>query len=219
MDYTLTKLLGGIANGNDVPGDWDLISEWIEPGTGRKSIYDKRHFFQGSDRYTVWVAADVPETDFQAVMYWHREMYRGDIVAVQKDILKESISGAMNYTNLIMVVGYAALAALLSNGKGLFTPVTFFSATIFLAFSAFAFIAWEIYGMVVRSKSGIALASAVNDSETFEAKAKAHQDHMAATMRRLLPLWVTNIALAAGCGLVSFAIMISAYIHAAWRAI
>ncbi len=219
MDYTLTRLLGGIANGKDVPGDWELISEWDEPGTERKSIYEKRHFYHGGDRFTVWVAVEVPEPDFQAIMQWHREMYRGDLVAVQKDVLKESISAATNYTNVIMVVGYAALAALLSNGKGLFTPLTFFTATIFLALSVCAFVVWEIYGMVIRSKSGIALAQAVNDSATFEERIRAHQEDMATTMRRLLPLWVTNVAVAAGCGLVSFAIMLSAYIHAAWQAI
>lgn len=219
MEYTLTKLLGGIANGKDVPGDWELISEWPEPGTERKSIYDKRSFHQGADRFTVWVAVEVPEADFQAIMHWHREMYRGDIVAVQKEMLKESISAATNYTNLIMVVGYAALAALLTNGKGMFTPLTFLLATVFLALSACAFVAWEIYGMTVRSKSGIYLARAVNDSMTFEARLKSHQDAMATAMRRLYPLWVTNIAIAGGCGLASFLIMLSAYIHGAWMAV
>lgn len=219
MDYTLIKLLGGVANGKDVPGDWESISVWAEPGTERRSLYDKRHFFHGNDRYTVWVDTEVPEPAFLDVMFWHREMYRGDIVAIQKDVLRESISTATNYTNIIMVVGYAALAGLLTNGKDVFTPLTFFLATIFLALSVLIFVAWEIYGMTVRSRSGIAMAQAVNDAATFEERIRAHQEAMAKTMRNLLPLWATNIALAAGFGLASFLTMLSAYVHAAWNAI
>lgn len=219
MDYTLDKLLGGVANGMEVPRYWDDIAEWEEPGTGRKTIYEKRYFFHCGDRFTVWVATGVPEPDFQAIMHWHREMYRGDLVATQKEVLKESISAATSYTNVILAVGYAALAALLSAGKSTFTPLTYFLAAIFLAASVFAFVSWEVYGMVVRSKSNIALAQAVNDPETFEQRVSRHQEEMAGIMRRLQPLWVTHVAIAAGCGLVSFTIMVFAYIHAAWMSL
>lgn len=73
--------------------------------------------------------------------------------------------------------------------------------------------------MIVRSKSNIALAQAVNDPETFETRMSRHQEEMAGTMRRLQPLWVLNVGVAAGCGIVSFAIMVFAYIHAAWMAL
>ncbi len=219
MDYTLGRLLGGVANGLDAPSYWDTIAEWEERGTGRKTIYEKRYFFHRGDKFTVWVATGIPEPDFQAIMQWHREMYRGDFVAIQKEVLKESIAAATSYTNVILAVGYAAMAALLSAGKPTFTPVTYFSATIFLSISVFAFVAWEVYGMIVRSRSNIALAQAVNDPETFETRMSRHQEEMAGTMRRLQPLWVLNVGVAAGCGIVSFAIMVFAYIHAAWMAL
>lgn len=47
MDYTLNKLMGGVANGKDVPGDWELISVWEEPGTEIRSAYERRQFYHG----------------------------------------------------------------------------------------------------------------------------------------------------------------------------
>lgn len=80
------------------------------------------------DRFNVWVAVDIPEPDFQAIMQWHRETYRGDLVSAQKSLLHESISAATNYSNVIMVVGYAGMFTLWTqlsgSDVGKFTPLT-----------------------------------------------------------------------------------------------
>lgn len=221
-EYTLKRLLGGIANGYDVPDDWDLISEWVEPGTGNKSVYDKRAFFMGDDKFIVWVAVDVPEVAFQGVMRWHREMYRGDLVDAQKDVLRESIAAATNYTSVIMVVGYAALFTLWSQmsgtGVGKFTPMTSFTLAILLALSVLAFIGWEVFGMIVRSKVNIALARAVDDAPRFEAHIREHREKMARLMRGLQPAWAAVVGVAAGCAVLAFLVMLSAIVHAAWLA-
>jgi hypothetical protein len=223
MDYTLSRLMGGIANGKDVPGDWELISEWVEPGTDAKSVYEKRHFYQGGDRFDVWVAVDVPEPDFLAIMRWHREMYRGDLVAAQKDVLRESMAAATSYTNVIMVAGYAALFALwvqmAGDEPGKFTRLTSFAAAIFLSLSVLAFVGWEIFGMLVRSKVNIALARAVNNPPEFESNMRDHREKMASLMRYLHPAWVVVISLAAGGALIAFGIMLSALLHGAWLAL
>lgn len=223
MDFTLSKLMGGIANGKDVPGDWELISEWVEPGTGAKSIYEKRHFYHGGDRFNVWVAVDVPEPDFLAIMHWHREMYRGDLVAAQKEVLRESMAAAASYANVIMVVGYAALFTLWvqmsGDGPGKFTPLTSFVVAIFLSLSVLAFVGWELFGMIVRSKVNIALARAVNDPSEFEENMREHRERMASLMRRFQPAWAAAISIAAGSALAAFAVMLSALLHGAWLAL
>jgi hypothetical protein len=223
MDYTLSKLMGGIANGMDVPGDWEFISEWEEPGTGRKSIYEKRHFYYGGDRFDVWVAVEVPEPDFQAIMQWHREMYRGDLVAAQKDVLHESMAAATNYTNVIMVAGYAALFTLWvqmsGDGPGKFTRLTSFAAALSLSISVLAFVGWEIAGMVIRSKVNIALARAVNNPAEFESRVREHREKMSALMRHFQPIWAVVISVAAGGALIAFGIMLSALLHGAWLAL
>lgn len=222
MQYTLARLLGGVANGKDVPGDWELISEWEEPGTELKSVYEKRHFYDGGDRFDVWVAVDVPEPDFQAVMRWHREMYRGDLVTAQKDMLKESMASAMSYTNIIMVAGYAALFALWTQmsgiGFGKFTPLTSLAAAIFLCLSVLAFIGWELFGMIVRSSVNLAIAKAVNDPSQFQARIAAHQETMAAFARKFQPIWVVVMFVAVGFALLAFITMLSALLHGAWLA-
>lgn len=223
MDYTLTRLLGGIANGKDVPGDWELISEWDEPGTERKSIYEKRHFYHGGDRFTVWVAVEVPEPDFQAIMQWHREMYRGDLVAAQKDMLQESMSAATSYTNVIMVAGYAALFALWAQMSGhevgKFTPLTSLAAAVCMSLSVLAFIGWEIFGMTLRSTVNISIAKAVNDPPRFEEHMRGYRERMQGIARKFHSAWIIVVSIAAGFALLAFGIMLSGLLHGAWHAI
>lgn len=218
-EYTLRRLLGGIANGRDAPADWQNIAEWQEPGAEGTCVYEKREFFHGGDKFYVWVAAGVTQDEFLSVMFWHREMYRGDLVAAQKEILRESVSSAMNYTNVILVVGYAALIALLSQGKDVFTPLTYFCATIFTAISVVAFILWEIFGMVVRSMININMAKAVKDEFTYIEKVRAHQEQVATLMRYFQPSWIATVGIAAGFGIAAFVIILSGYVHAAWLAL
>ena len=223
MDYTLSKLLGGVANGKDVPGDWALISEWIVPGTDIKSIYDKRHFYHGDDRFDVWVATDVPEPDFIAIMQWHREMYRGDLVAAQKSLLHESISAAANYSNVIMVVGYAGLftlwAQMTGHGVGKFTPLTSFIVALCLALSVIAFLGWELFGMVLRTRTNIKIAQAVNDPSQFERHIKSYREEMETLTRKLLPAWKYVFAIAVVFALAAFGIILSALVNGAWLAL
>lgn len=223
MDYTLSRLLGGVANGKDVPGDWELISEWEEPGTGAKSIYEKRHFYDGGDRFNVWVAVDVPEPDFQAIMRWHREMYRGDLVSVQKDVLHESMAAATSYTNVIMVAGYAALFALWAQmsgtGPGKFTPLTSFAAAICMSVSVLAFIGWEIFGMTLRATVNNRIAQALNDAPRFEEHMHNYRERMSALALRFQHAWVITVSVAAGSALLAFGIMLSGLLHGAWLAL
>lgn len=218
--YEVGKLLGGIANGKDVPVDWSSIAEWEESGTGAKGIYEVRHFYHGADRFDVWVAVGIPEPDFQAIMWWHREMYRGDLVAAQKELLHESVQAASSYTNVIMVAGFAALFTLwvqmTGPETGKFAPLTSYVAGILLFVSVLSFIGWEVFGMIVRSMVNFELAKAVNDAPRFEAHIRRHREKMATLSRRLLPAWIVVLAIALLFGLASFRVMMSALIHGAW---
>lgn len=216
MDYTLKKLLGGIANGKDVPGDWELISEWVEPGTGISSIYGKRDFILGDDRFTVWVESTVPEPVFQAIMQWHREMYRGDLVEAQKDLLKESITAAISYTTIIMVVGYAALFAFWSFGEDRFTPATLFWSGILLAISVFVFVGFELAGMIIRARINLAIAEAVRNPAEFEMKMRTWREAQGSFVIRFQRVWIWTVGAAAGAAVLAFGVMLSAMVHGVW---
>jgi hypothetical protein len=218
-EFYLRKMLGGVANGEDASSDWSGISEWVAPGTTHKSVYQQRSFYSGADRFIVWVEVSIPEAGFQMIMTWHREMYRGDLVSAQKELLKESMAAAGNYANVIMVAGYAALFTFWSQSRDFFTPMTSFSAAIALAVSVLAFVGWEVFGMIVRARINIGISKAVGNPARFEQLMLSVSEDTARTTRTLYPAWLTAIAVAVGFGLVCFGILLSGFIHAAWLSV
>lgn len=220
MEYTLKKMLSGVANGKDVPGDWEVWGTWVVPGTNNASTYEKRSFVHGGDLFYVWVAVEVPEEAFQTVMFWQREMYRGDLVSAQKSLLNESVNAATNYANVLMVVVYAGLFALLTQmtgeGPGKFTPLTSFSVAICLGLSVFAFFIWEVFGITLRMFTNAELAQSVKDPSQFEKRVNAYRDRFASlVLRFLLPSHIvfgTAVFFAAA----TFLVMLSALINGAW---
>lgn len=215
-EFYVTKLLGGVANGEDAPGDWDEISEWTKPGTTEKSMYEQRSYFSGEHRYVVWVDIATSDETFLATMKWHKEMYRGDLVAAQKDLLRESMVAARSFTNAVMVAGYAALFVFWSTSREVLTPLTLFCAAIALAISVLFFIGWEMFGMILRSRLNVGIARAVNEPQRYEHLMRSVAEDRAGFMRKFYPTWLVVISVAAGCALLAFGILLSAFIHGAW---
>lgn len=217
-EYTLFKLLGGIGNGENVPSDWNGsdIAEYIRPGTDTKSVYERRAYYDAPDTYYVWTDAVLNEEPFNAIMHWHRATFRVVELQAQKDLIREANQSAERYTSVIMVVGYAGLFTIWAQQKTEFTPATSFAAGILLSLSLLAFIAWEIYGMVIRSRSGFAMAKAVEDPELFHQRMREHREKTAEGMNGSQKLWVWNVGIAAGFALASFGVMFSAMLHGAW---
>jgi hypothetical protein len=143
-------------------------------------------------------------------------MYRGSVIDAQKDMLHEAMSAAQNYTNVIMVVGYAALFTMWSQTKGTFTAGTTLATGVFLALSVFAFVGWEVFGMIVRSKTNIAIARAVADPTQFERRMKSYRDDQQVFMRRFAPIWTAVMSFAVLTGVIAFVILLSGLLHGAW---
>lgn len=223
MDHVSTKLLGGVANGRTVPDDWEGVSVWRVPGTDLKSTYEVRQYFHGQDCIGVWVAFDVPEPDFRAIMAWHLEMQRGSLAVATRELMKEQGAAAVSYTNVILVVGYAGLFAMwqaLSSGKDWeLTAATSMFAAIFLAISAAAFVGWELFAMVLRGKAALALARGSSEPERFLEHFQAHQRAMDRISGALGKVWAYVTGTAIVTAVVAFSIMLSAMLHGAWLAL
>lgn len=219
-EYFLGKLLDGVGNGLDVPESWGKGEEheYRLPGTDQVGVYEQRQYFEASDVYYVWVNKETPAGAFFSVMFWHRELYRGSLVETQKDLLHHSMSAAQSYTNVVMVVGYAALFTLWSQTKADFTVGTSLAAGVFLALSVLAFVGWEIFGMVIRSKSNIAVAKAVADPFQFELRMKMYRDNQSTFMRKFVPVWTAVMSFAVATALAAFAILLSGLLHGVWLA-
>lgn len=216
-DFLVRKLLGGPGNGQAVPGDWqDGIQDWIDYDATERHQYGKRVFFHGQDKFTVWVSPLVEQGQFYAIMYWHREMYRGDLVDAQKSLMHETMKSSMNYANVIMLAGYAALFTLWSQSRTDLTPATSLAAGIFLAVSVLSFVGFEVFGMMQRAKFMMSIGKAVSDPDRFEERMRAVQDDQQNLLRRLAPIWKFALTVAVTFALAAFVILLAAMMHGAW---
>jgi len=214
--YYLKKLLGGAANGLDVPANWkDGTHVFTFPGEAEVE-YSQRPYYSGDDIYYVWVEVSVEHKAFIAMMWWYREMLRTDVIQEQKNMLQESMTSAQAYTNIIMVVGYAALFTLWTQTKGTLTAASTLSAGILIAVSALFFVGWEVFGMVVRSKINIALAKAVSDPFEYERRMMNFRDDQQAFARRFYPIWAVVVSIAVVFAIAGFIVLLSGMLHGTW---
>jgi hypothetical protein len=214
------KLMGGEGHGLDVPQSWESGNEYEYslPGSTVVTTYTRRYFDKGDDRYYVWVDYDLDHRIFMNMLHWHTEILVGGLVDAQKELLQTSMKAAQNYTNVIMVVGYAALFTLWTQTKPELTEGTSFWAAIFMCISVMAFIAWEILGMVMRSMVHIRMAHVVADVNEYTRRLRtATADQQAFALKMFKP-WVAIVSIAGGCGLIAFGIMLVALMHGAWVA-
>ncbi len=217
-EFRMLKLLGGVGNGLGVPTHWESGEryEFTIPGTDNSGFYEARQYFRDSDVYYVWVETTVPPEGFLAVMFWHFEMERGTLVDAQKDLLHTSMTSSTQYTNVIMVVGYAALFTLWTQTKGMFTTATTLWSGVFLAISILFFVGWEVTQMIMRSMFNIRIGRAVADIDLFRERMRAVNQQQQSFIRRLYPAWTVVIAIAVASALSAFTIMLSALLHGAW---
>lgn len=217
-EYRMLKLLGGVGNGLDVPPHWETGQrrKFTVPGTENSSDYESRQYFRHDDVYYTWVAVDITPEQFWGVVFWHFEMERGALVDAQKDLLHTAMTSATHYTNVIMVVGYAALFTLWTQSTENFTVATTLWSGIFLAVSVLFFVGWEVAQMVMRSLFNIRIGRAVSDIDLFRERMRAVNQWQQSFVRRFYPAWTAVIAVAVTMALAAFVMMLSALIHGAW---
>lgn len=212
------KLLDGVGHGMDVPQSWQSGEEYEYslPGDTKVSTYTRRKYYKGDDVYYVWVDYDLPDKAFWTMMFWHTEVLLGGLVEAQKELLDTSMKAAQSYTNVIMVVGYAALFTLWTQTKSDVTAGTSFWAAIFMCISVMAFVAWEIVGMVMRSMVHIRMAHVVADVNEYAQRVRVAIAQQQDFARRMFKPWVALVSIAGSCGLIAFGIMLVAMMHGAW---
>ncbi|NJC50287.1 UNVERIFIED_ORG: hypothetical protein GGR78_003593 [Xanthomonas campestris] len=207
------KLFGGLGNGHDVPSDWEGRETWRPPGESFFTVYEQRAFWHGGDRIVVWTDIDMPEPMFKMAQWWHREMYRGDLVEAQRTLLRESMAAAASYTNVIMVAGYAALFAFWSQGKEWLTKATLLSSGVAIALSVFMFVGWEVFGMVIRSVANLSIAEAIRNPAEFERRMGVHRDKVGGFTERFRYVWVGVMLITVLSAAAGFLILLSGFVH------
>ncbi|QDS15163.1 hypothetical protein [Xanthomonas arboricola] len=212
-EYTAKKLLGGIANGHDLPVEWQGREIWKSPGHDIFSTYEPRSFWHGTDKITVWVEVNLPQAAFNDILWWHREMYRGDLLDSQRSLLRESMAAAASYTNIIMVVGYAALIAFWTQGKDWFTKPTLLASGIAIALSIFLFVVWEVFSMLYRSLINYSIAQAVNSPGLFEERIAKHRERVEKFVDGSRNGWFIVAGLALLSAFSGFSIIFSGFVH------
>lgn len=211
----LKKILGGPANGQDVPSDWETIATWERAGT-QSYVYEERSYRVGKNLYHVWVPFNVADSEIQAVIDWHAETFRQNSLADQKELLQKMMESAAQYTQVVMVVAYAALIAFLTTFRQEFTAATAFAAAVTLSVSLLAFIGWEVFGMVMRGISAIRIAQAVENPWQHAEKMDRYRADMARFAVKFRAAWILAMGLAVAAALTSFAIMGSAMLHGSY---
>lgn len=217
-EISYLKLMGGVGHAMDVPQSWQSGNEYEYslPGDTSVTTYTRRKFYKGDDVYYVWVNYDIDHEIFVSMMHWHTEVLLGGLVDAQKELLDVSMRAASNYTNVIMVVGYAAIFTLWTQTKEQLTVGTSFWVAIFLCASVLAFIAWEVFGMVMRSVVNIRMARVVADVSEYTQRLREAVAKQQEFGRKMYKPWVVTVSVAAGCGLAAFLIMLVAMMHGAW---
>jgi len=215
-DFFYKKMLGGVANSGNAPTHWDVdkISE-VAVGDGTVHKYTNRPFSIDGNTYHVWVYSQIPDEQYWNIMQWHRSAFKDDLLVRNKEVLRESMTAAKEYTNVIMLAGYAALFALLTQVSEL-TPATKLSAAFFLTISVGIFVALEVLGIAMRQRAVFAMAKAIGDPDSLELQLMTFSERTGELARKIVPVQFVAMWGAVLSGLAAFAILISGLMHGLW---
>jgi len=125
------------------------------------------------------------------------------------------MTAAKEYTNVIMLAGYAALFALLTQVSEL-TPATKLSAAFFLTISVGIFVALEVLGIAMRQRAVFAMAKAIGDPDSLELQLMTFSERTGELARKIVPVQFVAMWGAVLSGLAAFAILISGLMHGLW---
>lgn len=143
-------------------------------------------------------------------------MINREVLNAQKELLSSTFSQAQAYTNVILVAGYAGFFGIWTQMANEITKATKFWSGLLISLSIGGFIAWEVYGMVMRSKSLLGIARAVNEPGRFEELILEHKAKEQDRMIQFGRVWLIALPFIAGTGFLALGIMLSAFIHGLW---
>ncbi len=143
-------------------------------------------------------------------------MKNREMLEAQKELLAHTFSQAQSYTNLIIVAGYAGFFAIWTQMASEMAPATKFWSGFLISLSVAGFIAWEVYGMILRSKAMLGIARAVSDPERYEELILEHRARQHDKAIQVGRTWLIALPFIAGTALFALLIILSFFIHSLW---
>ncbi|WP_394003180.1 hypothetical protein ACF3M1_01285 [Luteimonas sp. WGS1318] len=214
MALIIKRLLGGIAHGERIP-EWflDDIGEWDRAGVGA-NVYELRRYQVDGVEYGVWADVAMGNAISEASALWFVRANADNAIDSQKEMLKESMAATEKYTQVVTAVGYAALFALFTQMADKVGTKTALAIAILLMVSVLCFVGIELFGMIVRSHSMKSVQRIVDgDPEQFFPAMERSRRQLATLMTRAMPYQFVVMYTAVACGLGSFVLMASAFVH------
>src|SRR3546814_19893431 len=83
------------------------------------------------------------------------------------------------------------------------TPATKYWSGLLIALSVAGFVAWEVYGMIIRSRAMLGIAQAVNDPEHFEQLMEQHRSSQHDRAVQVGRIWLVALPFIAGTAFLS----------------
>lgn len=136
-----------------------------------------------------------------------------DFFKQQKDMLADLFNQAQAYTNLVIVTGYAGAFAIWNFLSDKLSPATGLCVGLLLCISLGTYIAWELYGMLQKRISMMALIKSVDNFGRYSAEVEAYQDRNQLVLRRFERYWPVTMIVAAGSAALAMILLISAFCH------
>lgn len=136
-----------------------------------------------------------------------------ELLEAQKELLSSSFNHAMAYTNIIILGGYASFFAIWNFTKPHLSKEQILWSALLMTASLMSFVAFEIYGMILRSHSILRLAKAVKDPENFEALLGEYQNQEKTKVTRYGRVWVVALVISVATGFSAASILVWAFIR------
>lgn len=130
------------------------------------------------------------------------------IISEHKKFISDIYKDSQNYNSFIITVGYAAFFTILSSTKDYLTKNEILLTSIFIAISVALFVLWEIGKMVYVSIFQLKYSYSIhNNPSTFIQKQKELSDKIFELNKKIIPLWVTVLAITFSTGFIAMIIM------------
>jgi hypothetical protein len=140
-------------------------------------------------------------------------MINQELLEAQKELLASTFNQARAYTNVLLAAGYAGFFGIWAFVRSYLTRGEVLWSALLVMVSLALFVAWEIFGMYLRSRTLIAIAKAVAEPERFEELMLAYQRTARDRAIRFGKVWVVTVWGTVVTGLAALCILFYAFIR------
>ena len=118
----------------------------------------------------------------------------------------------MAYTNIIILAGYAGFFAIWNFTKPQLSNEQILWSALLMCISLMSFVAFEIYGMILRSKSFLGLTKVINDPKQFVTLLKGHNENEQSRAIIFGRVWIIGLFISVASGFIAAGILIWAFV-------